>query len=172
MAGKRRLFFALWPDESVRRELVRVQSSLPRHGGRENHPNDLHVTLVFLGAVESERQACVEAVASGIQSRPFDLLIDQVDYWSRPRIPWCGPSEIPGPLSALVADLKEGLRRCEFEPETRPYAPHVTLARKARPIAPFPLEKSMAWPVREFVLAESNPNASQPVYSVLRRWAL
>ncbi len=106
MADSRRLFFALWPDEPVRRALLRARGQLEAFNGRPNHRSDLHVTLVFLGAVSAEQQSCVEAVADGIRGKPFELAIDQFGFWPKPRILWCGPSEMPDSLKELVRDLQ------------------------------------------------------------------
>ncbi len=172
MADTRRLFFALWPDESVRRALLRARGQLEAFDGGPTHRSDLHVTLVFLGAVSAERQTCVEAVADGIRGRPFELAIDHFGFWPRPRILWCGPSETPDDLKALVHHLQQGLKRCGFEPERRPYAAHVTLARKARKIHCPELETPVQWPVREFALVASRSGSEPPRYEPLRIWSL
>ncbi len=172
MADSYRLFFALWPDARTRKALRSVQDGLRADNGRLTHPADLHITLVFLGNVESGRIPCVEAVAADIHIEPFDLRIDRLDYWRLPRILWCGPASKPPALDALVGDLQEGLQACHFEPERRPYAPHVTLARKARPTKARALDEGLPWPVRDFVLVASLSSAEPPRYEVLRRWPL
>jgi 2'-5' RNA ligase len=166
-----RLFFALWPDPAARQAFQALLGGLPHHGGREPHPEDLHLTLVFLGECGPGARTCAEAVAGGIRGRGFDLGFDQVGYWSRPQILWCAPSQIPEALLTLVAALNQGLRRCGFEPERRPYAPHLTLARRAHPVAPYRLATPLPWPAREFVLVRSDPQ-SLPHYRVVGRWPL
>jgi 2'-5' RNA ligase len=166
-----RLFFALWPSDQVRRELESLIEDLPPYRGRAQHADDLHITLFFLGEVEADTRACAEAVAGRIMGRPFDLVLDQVGYWPRPRILWCGSSQVPGPLADLVGDLGEGLRGCGFRPERRPYFPHVTLARRAGGAAASNLARPVVWSVREFVLSISDPRLT-PHYRVLGRWPL
>jgi 2'-5' RNA ligase len=166
-----RLFFALWPDEERRLGLQRVVSGLPRRHGREPHPEDLHLTLAFLGEVVPDRRACAERAADGVHARSFSLIFDQVGYWPRPRILWCGASDRPEPLLGLLADLNRGLVGCGFEPDRRPFAPHVTLARKAPPIDPRALDPPLVWPVSAFVLAGSRLG-ERPSYRVLRQWGL
>jgi 2'-5' RNA ligase len=168
----RRLFLALWPDEAVRRDLIQVREWLEGFNGLPMHPEDLHVTLVFLGAVAAQRQACVEATADAIRARPFELSVDRFGFWPRPRILWCGPGETPDALGQLVRDLQKGLEGCGFQPERRPFAAHVTLARKAREIPCPELERPVLWPVREFVLVASRPGGNPPRYEVLRSWML
>ncbi len=167
-----RLFFALWPDPAVRQQLEEVAGRLPPHQGRLGHPLDWHATLIFLGQVADEALPCIEGVAAGIRSDAFRMRIDQVGYWRRPRVLWCGPSGTPETLLRLVSDLQQGLRGCGFRPESRPYAPHITLARKARPVDPLVLQNPVQWEVREFVLAGSHGGAKPPRYQVLKRWKL
>ncbi len=166
-----RLFFALWPDPNCRQGFQALMRGLPPHGGREPHPEDLHLTLVFLGECRPGARTCAETLAGTLRARGFDLLFDQVGYWPRPQILWCAPSLVPQALLDLVAALNEGLRRCGFEPERRPYAPHLTLARRAHPVRSYRLEAPLAWPARELVLVRSDPQ-SVPHYQVVRHWPL
>lgn len=172
MADRDRLFFALWPDEQVREQLVRVQQDTPRRGGRDTHAQDLHITLIFLGMVDSSRRGCVEAAAGGIQVPAFDLIVDHTDFWPRPKIAWCGPSEIPAPLQALVDGLKSDLVDCGFEPETRPYSPHVTLARDARSSDRGLISAPFCWHCDRFVLVTSASSREPPRYRIVREWPL
>lgn len=166
---KQRLFFALWPDPSLRVALQGIQARFP--GGRWTHIDDLHVTLVFLGDVTVERYPCVTGVADGVRAGAFEMEIDRIGYWRRPRILWCGASMVPPPLGTLVADLQEGLGRCGFEPERRAYVPHVTLARKARSVQEQSIPEPLRWRPTEFVLVASGGGVP-PLYRVLKKWQL
>lgn len=166
-----RFFFALWPGAAQRLGLVRVRRDLPDHGGRDTHPEDLHLTLFFLGELDVERRACAEAAADGVQGMAFSLTLDRVGAFPRARILWCGASESPPPLLDLVEALNDGLRGCGLRPERRPYVAHATLARKARPLPARSLDDPIRWPVKEFVLAAGREGAP-PRYRVLRRWPL
>lgn len=172
MTANERLFFALEPDSAVRQGLEQVTTALPEFHGRPVHPADRHLTLVFLGEIDPERRACAERAAGTLRGRPFALTIDRLGYWPRPRILWAGCSETPEPLAALVQSLQDALRACGFQPERRPYAPHITLARKARKMPSRDLDPPLVWPVREFVLMGSDLDAPPPRYRVLARWPL
>lgn len=167
-----RLFFALWPDADLSRAINCLGQEAQGHGGRLHHPADLHMTLVFLGPVDSEQLPCIERIAAGIRAEPFGLSLDRIDYWPRPRILLLGSSETPEPLAALVKGLQAGLVECGFRPEKRPFRPHVTLARKARQAAPSTLERPLSWRPLEFVLAGSSMEAKPPRYQILKRWQL
>lgn len=173
MAGaRRRLFFALWPDEAVRARLAALQAELPQVTGRWVHPEDLHITLQFLGPVEPGRQACIAEAARAVRGEPFELEIDRLDFWPRPRIAWAGPEGVPPALQRLVEQLARNLEACGFEPEKRPYRPHVTLLRKTTPAAAARLPEPIRWPVDHFVLVESRPGGDPPHYRPLEGWAL
>ena len=171
MPPAERLFFGIWPPEETRRALDALQHRLPAQG-RSPHPLDLHLTLVFLGELDAETRACVEGVAETLRAVPFELEIDRLGYWPRPRILWAGPAETPAALIRLVADLQDGLKGCGLEPERRPYAAHVTLRRKAHAAHFQALDRPIPWPVREFVLARSGRTREPPRYEILRRWPL
>jgi 2'-5' RNA ligase len=168
-----RLFFALWPSSEVRDELVSRLKDCPSVKGLRHIPADLHMTLIFLGNVKEQQLSCIEQVAQGIDAGGFEMAIDHTGYWPRPRIVWAAPDTIPQALSQLVDELKLGLSGCGFEPEQRPYRPHVTLYRKSHRVVPWRIEPSITWRVDEFVLAGSNnskPGHSR--YRILQCWAL
>jgi 2'-5' RNA ligase len=168
-----RLFFALWPNATVRDGLVKGVHECPEIKGQLHHPSDLHMTLVFLGQVKEQQFSCVENVAQTIEAEKFELLIDHTGYWPRPKITWAAPESTPRALVALVDGLKQRLQACGFEPEQRPYRPHVTLYRKSRRSASWRLTTPVKWSVDEFVLASSNSGGSgQSRYRVVKRWAL
>jgi 2'-5' RNA ligase len=174
-----RLFFALWPDDDVRKQLKQCQQSqlfkqslLVNDGSRPVFPGNLHMTLAFLGNVNADQKACAEQVANGIQCSPFKFTVDTADHWSKPRILWVGPSEMPEALVSLATELRDGAVECGVQMDMRPYNAHVTLMRKiARlpeglAIRPFP------WVAKRFVLIESTTRPEGVKYEVVREWEL
>ncbi|WP_089724615.1 RNA 2',3'-cyclic phosphodiesterase [Candidatus Thiosymbion oneisti] len=166
-----RLFFALWPGEPQRRLLAGVQRDLPDHRGRKTHPQDLHLTLVFLGDLDAQGRACAEEIAGQVRGAPFVLNLDRCDCFPRAGVLWCGTSARPQPLLDLVQALNDGLRGCGFCPERRAFEPHVTLARKSRPLPARALEPPIIWPVSAFALVIARPGQC-PRYQVERSWPL
>lgn len=167
-----RLFFALWPDEPVRARLGHLARKLVHKNGRPVAAENLHITLVFLGSVTAARRACVEAVAGGIQGKGFRLTLDRIGHWPKPRILWAGPSDTPAELLALVRDLSEGLRSCDFTPEARPYQAHLTLARKVSRARPGLTMDPVAWDINRFCLVRSLTLPEGVKYEVLASWPL
>ncbi len=172
VAKNKRLFFALWPDDDVRGRLAQLQTLLPQAQGNWVHPQDLHVTLQFLGAVPANRQRCVHQAASAVQAQSFQLEITHLDFWSKPRIAWAGPEQTPPELEQLVKALGANLEGCGFPREKRAYRPHVTLLRKTTPAAAMELEAPVFWRVNHFVLVESRLGGEPPWYKVLDAWPL
>ncbi|MEN8179761.1 MAG: RNA 2',3'-cyclic phosphodiesterase [Pseudomonadota bacterium] len=168
-----RLFFALWPERKVRDRLFKLAKWFNPQGGRLHHPDDLHITLVFLGQVDDSQHLCIQQVADTIDCSAFTLQLDTIGHWPRPRILWCGPAEQPDALQTLVKDLQKGLLDCGFEPERRRYSPHVTLHRKVRHAEAGLIDNPIEWQAGEFVLATSWGGVpGQPRYRILHRWSL
>ena len=69
MTKKHRLFFALEPDEKVRREIHAVQKKLDCNG-RKVPENQFHITLAFLGMQPAEMIPEVSAIASRVPFSP------------------------------------------------------------------------------------------------------
>ena len=167
-----RLFFALWPDPAVRAALAGVTAGLKLPRGRLTPPQNLHVTLVFLGAADAARRACVEAAAGAIQAEGFAVTLDRTGWWRRPQVFWAGSSVTPPPLLDLVRALQAGCEACGFPRENRPFEVHATLARKV-PAEPPALDlEPIPWPVDHFVLVESALTPAGSEYRVLRSWPL
>lgn len=168
----KRCFFALWPDEALADSLHETaRAAQGGCGGRLMRRDNLHLTLAFLGELAVDRVAAAMAAADGLAgTQGFDLPLDRLGYWQHNRILWAGGVS-PG-LTFLAETLAARLRAASFTLETRAFAAHVTLLRDARcevvPTLPAPL----AWPVREFVLAESRPTSAGARYDVIGRWPL
>lgn len=168
-----RLFFALCPEPALQERLAQAAAALlPRAAGRRVGAENLHCTLVFLGAVGAAQRLCLEDAASRIQAEPFNLTLDQLGYFRRPQVAWLGCTMTPAALLALVAGLCDAAASCGFPPERRPYAVHLTVARKLRrdpgrlPVLP------ITWSVRQFVLMESVSEPGGVHYRPLRSWEL
>jgi len=166
-----RLFFALWPGERQQRLLTSVQEEMPDHQGRKTHPQDLHLTLIFLGDLDAERRVCAEKATGRVRGVPFTLNLDRLGCFPRAGVLWCGISEQPRPLPDLVHTLNGGLAACGFRPERRAFTPHVTLVHKARPLPAHEIKPPVVWPVSSFAMVITRPG-ERPRYRVERSWPL
>lgn len=166
-----RLFLALWPDTAVRTALAPLAISVIAHAGRAVPPENLHLTLVFLGAVDAARRACVEHACARVRADAFELTLAEVRA-HRSGIVWAAPVDTPEALRELVDQLRTTLGQCGLVPEARRFRAHVTLARDVRrPILPRQFSPIL-WNVREFGLGSSRLGRGGSSYTVERRWPL
>lgn len=169
---RQRLFFALWPDDAVRTALDASAQHLLGKRVRRLAAANLHITLAFAGAVDAPRRSCLEAAADEYRGPRFELCIDRVGHWPKPRILWAAPTHMPAGLWSLAGAMRAALTVCGIEPDTRPYLPHLTLARKlGRPPARLEFPAIM-WSISEFSLVESVTDPAGVRYCVLRSWTL
>lgn len=168
-----RLFFALWPDAALRQAIRRHCKALLRHGGgRPVAVENLHITLAFLGTTDARQRGCVERAADAIALPPFELTLDRVGHWPRPRVLWLAPGEQPPALLDLAASLRRGAIACGLRQEARPYRAHLTLMRKvARPPAELAC-RPLVWPIDRFALVVSETRPEGVRYTPLRFWPL
>jgi 2'-5' RNA ligase len=166
-----RLFFALWPDEALRRRLERIGAELAqRTQGKAVPAAKVHLTLAFLGEVPEDRFAATVDAASRVKEKAFDLTLEEVGAFRSARVAWVGSTGGHPALTALQSALAAQLHREGFELESRPFAAHVTLARRiTRPLAREAVEP-ITWRVREFVLVASD--TAKGSYEVGRTWKL
>ena len=120
-----RLFvgFALPPETKLRLSLI--ATGVP--GARWVDPGNYHVTLRFIGEVDEGMAADIDAALARIEAKPFDLVLAGVGQFGD-RMLWAGVEKSPA-LLHLRDKVESALVRLGLEPETRRYAPHVTLAR-------------------------------------------
>ncbi len=149
-----------------------AQSAQRECGGRVVPAHNIHLTLVFLGAVPRERLDGLERLAEAIEGDPFTLTIDRVDYWRHNRIVWAGVKDCPEGLAALVKRTERALSGVGFRLNNRPYVPHITLVRDARRAPAQSRLAPVSWPVSEFALVESVQLDNSHMYEVLQSWPL
>jgi 2'-5' RNA ligase len=166
-----RLFFALWPGDSVRAGLARWSRELHALcGGRIMAPEKLHVTLAFLGSVEDAHVAEVERAAGEVGAPVASLVLDQPGYWKHNRIAWAGASLVPPELEALVSELRGALARSQIRFDAKPFVSHVTLLRDAREPKAMPALDPIPWKVEGFSLVESVTLPRGSRYEIRRSW--
>jgi|SRR5215470_9706686 len=165
-----RLFFALWPGEEVRARLAAWARRLHAAcGGRPTRVENLHMTLAFLGSVESERVAAIERAAGEVAAASCTLVLDRPGVWRD--IVWAGASAVPPELDTLVHELRGALARSRVDFDAKEFASHVTLLRDARSKPPaMPELEPIRWDVGGFALVSSRLQAGGSRYEVLESW--
>lgn len=170
---QQRLFFALWPSVELAQRFHQFASHhLSDVHGRLLKPEQIHLTLRFIGSVTNDVAASLQEAVETVSVAPFELHFDQLGYWPRPRVVWCMPSSVPQEMTDLAIQVEQACRDCGLSAESRPYVPHLTLMRNVRRR---PREQQMpliSWPIENFALVQSETLPQGAVYTVLRRWPL
>ncbi|WP_044894461.1 RNA 2',3'-cyclic phosphodiesterase [Bacillus alveayuensis] len=133
---KKHYFIAVPIPLEIRERLAALQSQLKESLSFRNwvHQQDYHITLAFLGEasfiqLEQVKQA-MEQIAKS--HRSFMLTLDKIGTFGNrlaPRILWQGVKEEPK-LYELRDDVYRACIDIGFSLDKRPFAPHITLARK------------------------------------------
>ena len=166
-----RLFFALWPDRTVRGALAAYARDLQREcRGKRVPPQNLHATLAFIGNTSAEKLDAIRAAAAKVAVPAFDLRIDRPGYWQHNTIAWAGCETVPADLQRLADELRAALVSADVKFDDKPFVPHVTLLRKANRPQRFPSLVPIAWCARSFVLVRSNPQTDGTAYEVIGTW--
>jgi len=128
-----RAFIAVEVGERIDWAPLRAELAGLDRGIRPVRPEHLHVTLRFLGdtdealvgAIERAMRAAVEGVP------PFSVGLDGVGAFPTPRkarVVWLGMTGAE-PLGRIASSLERAVVELGFEPEGRPFRPHLTCAR-------------------------------------------
>ncbi|WJP99864.1 RNA 2',3'-cyclic phosphodiesterase [Geobacillus stearothermophilus] len=146
------------------------------------HEEDYHITLAFLGDVPPGKIAplCEAMAAVAAKSAPFSLALAGLGTFGErtaPRIFWQGVKE-EAALNELRRDVYEACLALGFSLDRRPFAPHITIARKWQGEAPFQPEALRSLPaastvfsVPEIVLYRTNMEKT-PKYETIAAFPL
>ncbi|MDH5473542.1 MAG: RNA 2',3'-cyclic phosphodiesterase [Gammaproteobacteria bacterium] len=168
----RRVFFALWPDDGVRQKVIETfnQSPQSKLKGRLMRPENIHITLHFIGNVLEEKLDCLDQAAQTVTVDPFELSLDCYGYFYKARVFWMGCQVTPDPLKKLYTKLGNVLSPCDYDVNRRPYAAHLTLMRKLNKPGEFGNFAPIHWRVNNFVLVESIAVEHGVEYQVIKRY--
>ena len=140
---RKRLFFALWPDPEAHSHCQQLALALA-NTGQVVKPANLHVTLLFLGAVDMQTEKAVLEGAAAIRGQAIALPLDQLRYWNKPALICLCARQAPEPLLQLVTNLQQLAQRLGLRLDDRPYQAHVTLVRKAHTL-PVMSQPTVLW---------------------------
>jgi RNA 2',3'-cyclic 3'-phosphodiesterase len=98
-------------------------------------PPNMHLTVRFLGQVAESVDALIVALTQPISVDPFDLTLGGCGAFppaGAVRVVWIGLAAGAPQLAQISAIIDARVTPFGFEPEARPYSPHLTLARADR----------------------------------------
>ncbi|MBN2414408.1 RNA 2',3'-cyclic phosphodiesterase [bacterium] len=181
-----RLFIAAAIPEAIKREIAALQRHLGRHDCdvRWVRSPALHVTLRFLGETPERLLEQVKEAVKTVADATWraELSVEGTGFFPNrrnPKIVWVGVTQGADVLSGMAAMLDRELEQHGFEPERRPYSPHITIGRIRRAGDADSLIddagrgfEAMSMPLRDILLIESDLRPNGPVYTVLGTYNL
>jgi 2'-5' RNA ligase len=134
--ARTRTFIAVELGKAVRERIVKLQDSLASAASEVKwvEPENLHVTLLFLGEVDDREvhRVCRIAVDSASGQPGFVMTVESAGCFPNPRHPrilWVGVGQGARELIGLHDALEEPLMQMGYRREDRPYTPHITIGR-------------------------------------------
>ncbi|MBI3400018.1 MAG: RNA 2',3'-cyclic phosphodiesterase [Acidobacteria bacterium] len=137
-----RLFLAVDPDAEARRAIAAGQQRILSALGdaadqiRRVRPDQMHVTLVFLGEVADVTAAAViDCCSRPVDAGPFDLAFAGVGVFpprGAPRALWIAIGAGANELGAIRQEMAGRLAHLGFAGEGGAFRPHLTLGRWRR----------------------------------------
>ena len=131
-----RTFFSIEISDSIRERAKEVQHRLAEAGAEVTwtEPENLHVTLVFMGNTCEERIPALarELDAAAAALPAFSLELAGVGFFGPPRSPrivWAGVAFPPPELARAWAAVADISTRAGVALDDKPFAPHLTLGR-------------------------------------------
>jgi len=180
-----RLFLAIELAAASREALAGLLDGLAARcvGWRFVRADGAHLTLRFLGETDAKTDArCRPRWTAAVAGHaPFRIELGGLGRFppsGAPRVLWLGVHDLPaGALTGLAVDLEAAARDAGYAAETRPFRPHLTLARAPRgPRVPAPDAPDTGalpgWRVDHVSLVRSHLGPSGARYETLERFPL
>lgn len=155
-----------------------------------SHPADYHITLKFLGDTEDTQIAAIkeqmDSALAAASCLRFSLKLHKPGTFGKPSSPavlWLGVVGEMTQLFELQAVVDQAAAKLGFNPEDRPYSPHITIARRYQGKEGLDVsaldaaynqllgEHELSWDVSEIILYESHTQ-QRPMYEPIYRWGL
>jgi 2'-5' RNA ligase len=158
-----RLFVGIALPEDLRARLSEMQQGVP--GARWVDPDNLHLTLRFVGEVDSVRAQDLDAALVQVHAARFGMTLAGVGCFGQGRklrALWVGVAPVPE-LDRLQHRVERAVQTAGVTPEGRKFKPHITIARfKGDPghwlhhhLAQHAAFRAVSFEVHEFVLYSS-----------------
>jgi 2'-5' RNA ligase len=186
-----RVFIAIDIGEPIRKALGRLQDELQvkadikRSDAKWVNPENIHLTLKFLGEIKDEQIMDVCNITGDVAGRhkSFELDIESVGHFGgrSARVLWVGTGQNSEKLLQLQQDLEQQLDSAGWPREARKFSGHLTLCRIRNAKAGVKLAQ-LATAYKDFKLGsmpadsvsiyQSQLTPKGPVYTVLGKYEL
>ncbi|MBS7658158.1 MAG: RNA 2',3'-cyclic phosphodiesterase [Candidatus Bathyarchaeia archaeon] len=142
-------------------------------------PQNIHLTLKFLGEINEEKVKKVIEAIKDIQFKPFKIILKGLGVFptiNYPRVLWVGVTNGFKEISLIFLKLEDKLAKLGFPKEERGFSPHLTIARVKsgkekteliKVLEKFKNEEIGEVPVESIKLKRSILTSKGPIYSTL-----
>jgi len=126
-----RLFVAIELPDAIKEQLVQLETHIPT--ARWVKPEQMHLTLRFIGEVAEKQAAAIKSALGTVEAALFELQLSGVGRFPlserrAPRVLWVGITPQPA-LNQLQQHIEKTLATVGCEPEEETFHAHITLAR-------------------------------------------
>lgn len=186
-----RLFLAIEIPSIVKSQIAtyvqKIQRNNPHLKAKWVAPENLHVSLMFLGETPQEKLETLKKAAEKALSQQgiFSLTIEGIGVFPNPRfvrVIWLGISEGQEELKVIYSNFSQELNFEGFSfDQEKDYHPHLTIARVREAVHDIQQlqnflneEKPIlgSWKATEVVLMESQLGHPHPIYRTLLKFPL
>jgi RNA 2',3'-cyclic 3'-phosphodiesterase len=183
----KRLFIAVrtTPDDNFTKLYSSLRNELEGESIKWINPENIHLTLVFLGSTDESRIPGIEKILKSVCNRTQNFEISLKGFGvfkniSDPKVAWAGLYQ-SDKLATLRESIAEALLEAGYKIEDRPFSPHVTIGRiksikdhdrfKMKMLK-YHMTDIQRVPVREVILFESILKQEGAVYKQVSAFSL
>lgn len=183
MNGDVRAFVCVAPTGDAALTIASFARSLSRHEGfKWVEPQNIHITLAFLGDSDLSAIQRIDSALSRMGGRSFDVTVEGAGSFGRSdraRVLWLGVKDGARELEQLASRVSRAARSAGYDMGGANFTPHMTLARArgdARPLSPelraaLDASPRASWRVESFTLMRSELTSRGPIYTPIREYA-
>lgn len=175
-----RAFIAFEISDAVRGEFMLIQNELRKTGAdvKWTRPENIHVTLKFLGEVSEDR---IDGISKALDSiakeyKAFEITLFKLGAFPKldfPRVVWIGIDENCAVVEEIQAKIENACYNMGFERDKRPYSSHLTIGRVRGPKNKDRLKQALTtldvkpvmFHAKEIILFRSTLTPKGPIYT-------
>jgi len=172
-----RAFISIDLPANIQKEIEKIQKKLPAFEGKITEPENLHLTLKFLGDVDEKILIEIKRRLKEIKIKKFETRISDIGIFSSNyiKIIWVKMENCHG-LQKIIDEKLSGI----FEKEER-FMGHVTIARVKYiknknyflgELKKIQIPESLKFQVKSFELRKSELMPEGPIYEILEEYNL
>ncbi len=179
-----RFFVGMFTTRKLEDHLIRLKDELDGAVlGKWVEPQNLHITLQFIGEVEEQKRVNLLYNLEEISNKftPFSVAYTGIGAFpntSKPRILWVGISKGANVLKALSNNIIKANAKSGIQPDTKPFYPHVSMCRineiTSNRIYPFMRKYKDAFFLEEVItkiaLVKSSLTSVGPIYTIVEEF--